>query len=209
MTAYTQLSWQMMPPLSLSKTLLYERQKSSLIFVSLAIYTRVQTQCTLTHARTHSGTVLHQNIREWSVSPSIKYVIRISWNTSRLYSPPHCVSLHMSPVLGTFTLFSFTHTSTQTLDYGWTLWHCDDVFVTSLHLYKVMLLKACPSLWHLEFTFCHLTFAERLMTALSTDVSLLLTLNPDSPDTGTDNTGGLEMVPHRGSAFRSKWAVLL
>lgn len=66
-----------------------------------------------------------------------------------------------------------------------------------------MLLMACPSLWHLEFTFCHLTFAERLMTALSTDVSLLLTLNPDSVDTGT-NTGGLEMVPHWGSAFRSK-----
>lgn len=40
-----------------------------------------------------------------------------------------------------------------------------------------------------------------LMMALSADVSLLLTLNPDSVDTDTDSTGGPEMVQNASSTF--------
>ncbi|TNN76470.1 hypothetical protein EYF80_013335 [Liparis tanakae] len=41
-----------------------------------------------------------------------------------------------------------------------------------------------------EFTFCHLTFTERLTTAPSADVSLPLTPRPDGVDADADGTRG-------------------
>ena len=201
MTAYAQPSWQMTPPLSLRKTSVCERQKSSLIFVSLW---PMRTQAHKLYAHTHN----RQDVGEWSVqSPGIKYVLHNCWNTSRLFST-HRLTLSPSICLLSLahhTLSLLTHAH-KALNYGWTPWHCDDTFVTSIQSHS---LKSCPSLCRLEFTFCHLTFTERLMTALSADVSLLLTLNPDCVDTDTDSTWGPEVVQNTSSIFELSFEVQL
>lgn len=111
----------------------------------------------------------------------------------------------------------FTSACTHTL----THWHwimdepCDTVMIHLSHLY--ILKKARPSLCHLEFTFCHLTFTKRLRTPLSADVSLLLTLNPHTLRTPAQTApcpppGGLEQSstqhPYLGSTLRSSWGEL-
>lgn len=70
------------------------------------------------------------------------------------------------------------------------------------HIYTSIqshVLEGCPSLCHLEFTFCHFTFAERVMTAPSADVSLLLTLRAHSVDTDADSPRGPGAVQHTSS----------
>lgn len=107
--------------------------------------------------------------------------------------------------------FSFKHIYTQAgaLNYVWTLWHCDDIFFTSIRSHS---LKACPSLCCLGVHILSLDIYEDLMMALSADVSLLLTLNPDFVDTDTDSARGPEtQVPYlmlSSSSLKQKFCVL-
>lgn len=126
--------------------------------------------------------------------------------TASLCLPPY-VSFPWHIILSHFLhTQTQTHKQAHTLNYGWTLWHCDDTFVISIQSHS---LKGCPSLCHLEFTFWHLTFTERLRTAVSADVSLTLTQDPDSVDTYTDSTWGPEMVQNMSSIFRLSFEVQL
>lgn len=142
----------------------------------------------LTHTHRYAHTETHQR----SLISTVHRRAQCSKSKDKLSAItagicPRCRRLDASLCLSTYVPFSwhisFTHwhkhTNTQALNYWWTLWHRDDAFVTSIQSHS---LKACPSLCPLEFTFCHLTFTERLMTALSADISLLPTLNPDAVD---------------------------
>lgn len=127
----TKTSWQMMPHLSFTKTSVWERQKSSLIFISLCNRTQVSACCNL-------GTKhLPLRFNKICLSQLLK---------------THCSRLttvfHKFPVLGPSCLLSIhsMHTSscTPVLNYGWPSDIWDDTFVTSIHLYKVRLSIVVP-----------------------------------------------------------------
>lgn len=150
--------------LSFKQTLVWPQQKSSLIFVSLCPCTQVCTCC---------NRVLGQNIFPWGLSK--KYVIPDCLNTSGLYSTHQSVPYVSCPWLIMLNLNTqpCTHARVHscwimddTLTLGWYISHIS----TSI---QSQAFTGCPSLYHLEFTFCYLTSAAGFMTALSADVSLL------------------------------------
>ena len=142
-----------------------------------------------THALILTGIVLHElikSITEWS-GPTIRYAQNCC-NMSKLYSTQH---LTLSLSIYFLSLAHHKHISFFSYIPAHKHWIMDEPsdtvmihFVTSTQSHP---LKDCPSLCCLEFTFYLLTFAERLMTALSV-VSLLLTLNSNCMDTDTDST---------------------
>lgn len=102
------------------------------IRLSLAIHTSAQTVCT----HIHSGIVLHQNITDWSVSPSMKYVTHNCWNMSRLYSTQRRT---LSPSICLLSLAHLSivnaHTYTQ-VHKRWIMDEpCDTAMIHLSHLY--------------------------------------------------------------------------
>lgn len=118
------------------------------------------------------------SIREWSAqSPKIKYYYNCG-NMSKLFFFQF-VFLHITFPWHICThIFFYAQTCTQALNYGWIQRHSDDThFVMSSFI--------ALSLCCLQFTFCHLTFTERLMAVLSAVALLLLTLNSNWMNAGS------------------------
>lgn len=162
-----------MPHLLFTKTSVWERQKSSLIFISLCPRTQVPACCNL------ETNHLPLRFNKIYLSQLLK---------------THCSRLttvfHKSPVLGPSRLHSIHRMHTclcaPVLNYGWPSDIWDDTFFTSIDLYKVRLSIVVPLcgtasshfvIWHLRWGF---------MTALSADVSLLPPLNQDSVGADTE-----------------------
>lgn len=112
-----------------------------------------------------------------------------------LYLSPYNSSTSYSHLF--FLIFFYTHKQAHKC---WIMDECGDIVMMDFVRYtQSHPLKGCPSSCCVEFTFSHLTFTQRLMTAWSS-VSLLLTLNSHHMDTDTDSTWG----PARQSTHKQR-----